>query len=340
MDEEVSENKIPSKAWEEANAWAVRMDDQSDDSELQAAFESWLATSPSHAEEYEKAKSALSEMTRPELVEAFLDEEQIMGNGFSRRSVIPRFYGALAAAASIALIFGLAAFYIGHPEGEIQRSATAKLEVLTLPDGSTLELDAASAVELVFDESQRTVRLLSGSAVFDIEEDIRPFEVLVGDHRIRDIGTVFSVSLRTGIENIESERVPFTVAVEEGEVEVSRIDDETSSPLSLFAGQKTELIPEVAKLPEPQAIELESFAPWRKGEYRYQDRPLSEVLADLQRHCQGRIFIEDEWLSEQRVTGILKVDNLDEAFAVLARVLPLKMIREGDERIEILRVDS
>ena len=55
-----------------------------------------------------------------------------------------------------------------------------ELRTVHLADGSTVELDASSAIGLDFTNSQRRVHLLAGSAVFDlslihISEPTRPY---------------------------------------------------------------------------------------------------------------------------------------------------------------------
>ena len=70
---------------------------------------------------------------------------------------------------------------------------------------------------------------------------------------------------------------------------------------------------------------MDAFATWREDRLRYRNRPLVEVLGDLQRYFHGRIELADPSLAELQVTGTLRTDDLDEALTVLRKILPLRV---------------
>ncbi|MEM1221644.1 MAG: FecR domain-containing protein [Verrucomicrobiota bacterium] len=308
------------RCFEEANAWAVRLDDDPDNVALRSELEEWLNTDERHRTEFEKARSMLLEMANPALIEPVR----------SRRTWV------LPVAASILILFGLTFFMLNRPTGDLVQTARAEQRSQLLADGTELTLDADSRVRVDFDEQSRRIVLVQGSAIFDIAAEARPFEVFVGDYRIEDIGTIFSVSLRSGFGPDDPDDASLTVAVAEGEVHIHRIDDASGPMVKLLAGERSELNSYSTDAPEVASISAAQFAQWRSGVLQYRNRPLREVLADLQRHYPGVIELSDSELAGQRVTGSLRTGDIKEAFEVLERVLPLEAKRTADNRIEVL----
>ncbi|WP_299851409.1 FecR domain-containing protein [uncultured Roseovarius sp.] len=63
-----------------------------------------------------------------------------------------------------------------------------------LVSGGRLHLDAGSAITDNTDSDTRAVTLLQGAAFFDVAKNPRPFEVMVGDLRVRVRGTAFETA--------------------------------------------------------------------------------------------------------------------------------------------------
>lgn len=59
------------------------------------------------------------------------------------------------------------------------------------------------------------------------------------------------------------------------------------------------------------------------------DRPLSELIAELDRYRTGRIFISDPSLKNLRITGAFSLANPDETLAKVRQVLALQETRLG-----------
>ena len=65
---------------------------------------------------------------------------------------------------------------------------------ITLVDGSTIQLNTNSRVEVDYTDARRTIVLMQGEAHFDVSKDpSRPFEVSAGLGRVRAVGTAFTV---------------------------------------------------------------------------------------------------------------------------------------------------
>src|SRR3546814_3966246 len=77
---------------------------------------------------------------------------------------------------------------------DLYRTVLGERRVVTLADGSTVSLDAASEVRVAYSERARELALVRGQARFDVAHDPRrPFAVQARDQRVVATGTAFNV---------------------------------------------------------------------------------------------------------------------------------------------------
>ncbi len=237
--------------------------------------------------------------------------------------IAPRQAGAIGVAllaASLVVAIGVemrpAADRTAHYETRIGETRT-----VTLADGSNIDLNTGSVVDVAFRGTERRVTLGRGEAAFRVAKDpSRPFLVAVGDVDVRDIGTVFNILHEAG-------RTVVTVA--EGRVAVSRRNENAQNgPVQLTAGDQLvmqDAAPDTVRRADPAMAMA-----WREGYLTYKDAPLTTVVSDLNRYFQNRIVLKDKDTGLRRFSGALKVDNEDAVVSRLAALLPLIIDRDGD----------
>ncbi len=283
-----------------------------------AAFQTWRAGHPANARAFERVAGLWN---APELGHA-LETARMSPDGRTPASGRPApvrsgLRAAMALAAALVLAIGL-----GQVTGVDPFTPAADLTTETgqrsdfsLPDGSTVRLNAASAVNIMFEDGKRGVELVRGEAFFDVTPDAdRPFEVAAGRSLTRVLGTAFSVALRKD----ETE-----VRVKRGHVRVS--GDDGGAPVDLTPGQGVTVAAghagHLAPL-EPQA----AFA-WLDGRFVFRDRPLSEVMDRLARHHRGKVVLTTDRLRNLRVSGNYRLDDPDNVVAALADIAGADMVR-------------
>ena len=114
------------------------------------------------------------------------------------------------AAIGLAVVGILAAgarFYLATPKGHIFATAVGGHEIVTLGDGSKIELNTNTIVHADVDASHRRAAIDKGEAYFQIAHDeSSPFVVTANGHLITVLGTKFSVradSSRTEVSLFE-----------------------------------------------------------------------------------------------------------------------------------------
>jgi len=306
-------------ARDEALARFVRMTSGDAAASDRADLDAWLRRDPRNRQEYERLTAVWNDL------DALPDPRaaQAVGGGLSRRRL---FQGTLALTGAATGIGALAIGGLtigGLPEAIAAdfRTGTGERRMASLTDGSQVELDAETALSLDFTPQLRRLRLLSGRALFNVMADPgRPFEVACGQGAVRALGTAFVVHRRAA---------DVVVAVTESAVSVSAPDGAASATrrIRLAAGQRvvyggSGLGPVTQASPEIETA-------WRRGKLAFEDRPLGDVIADLNRYRRGRIVIWDQALLDLRVDGIFDMASPDAALEGIVRTLPIQVLRLG-----------
>ncbi|OHX13618.1 FecR family protein [Chromobacterium sphagni] len=197
----------------------------------------------------------------------------------------------------------------------------------TLDDGSRLQLDADSRIELSYFAGRREARLLQGQAMFDVRPDAaRPFRVAADKVRVTVLGTRFAV------RNLYGE---VAVAVAHGKVRVARYEDadaaagsadDSRQRLLLVDGQQARL--RQGLLQPPQAVAPQAVASWRAGRLDFVDQPLADVLREFERYGPAGLALADARLGGLRLSGSFASRDPAAFARILPQVLPVR-VRPG-----------
>ena len=205
-------------------------------------------------------------------------------------------------------------------------TTTAGYERARLADGSTLELNTASAARVQFTAAERRVELESGEAHFEVAHDTaRPFVVSAGGVTVRAVGTAFNVRYVSGAVE---------VTVTEGNVAVGPAVSATGATL-VAANQRLalSLAPAAAPTPviEPLApADVRAVLAWQRRVTDFSDTPLSEVTARFNRHNVLQLVITDPALGSRRIGGIFALDDVEAFVRLLERDGIIRAERQGD----------
>ena len=235
----------------------------------------------------------------------------------ARRARVALAAASAAAVAAVVLIVGLAWRLTPPRPSATQEVAAATVFVtrpgqrrtLSLADGSRVEMDGGTTLQ-VASASGRQLDLDRGEAVFDVVHDpARPFTVFAGALQVRVLGTAFDVERDGGTE---------TVAVARGAVQASAGDQ----TVRLATGQSARATPsgglQVARTP------VADIGSWRRDRRLYRDRPLTEVVADLNRRYPQPTRISDDGTGRTRFTGVLVLGpSRTDTLRRLTALLPL-----------------
>lgn len=291
---------------EQAAAWLLRLNDPSCSDEDRRAFDAWLGASDRHAEEYRRFQRlwrrldgipAARSAGRPGRIAAFV-AVLALGAGL----LIGRQLGGSAAATE-----------------ETFATAIGETRQVVLADGTTVDLNADSRLVAVLDAATRRIRVERGEALFVVARDpARPFEVHAGAGVLRDIGTTFDVALAG--ENV-------TVGVIEGAVEVrlAGADEKT------VVGGGERIAYSSAGLSPPERFDGEAATAWRSGRFVFRDMPLSEVVAQVNRHHQRQTVLADGRLARLRVSGAFRTADREGLLTAIEALYSVRREEAGEK---------
>jgi transmembrane sensor len=299
--------------FEAASDWVVRLSaDHVEDSEL-AAFDGWLEASPANAAAYDRALGAWVELTtNAQAVRSALESP----TGATRRHMLRRWSlaaGAAAAAAIAAVVLtpqGL--LHPAHPE--VFETGRGEHRTLHLADGSTIDLNAVTRITVDLRRDRRSLTLAQGEAVFDVAHDVhRPFLVATGGDVVRVVGTRFAVRRRGD---------DLAVTVARGVVEVAA--DGSGAGQRLYPGQRLDRHADGRAV--MSAVSADEAFGWRVGRLIYRDRPLREVVDDLNLQFRRPIQLQDQTLGETKISGVFILDDEDAVLRRLALLAPMTIV--------------
>ena len=353
-----------------AALWFVRAQDPDFSRADREEFASWLAGSAEHVLEYlslaavsrdiHEASEHLDVDTLVALARQTGDDDNVValslrgaGVGVGKdhgesRNRVPR--PALWTAAAGLMITLMAGFWLSWSTSTVVHS-TVVGEQLSFPlqDGSVVTLNARSLVEVNYTDSERTVRLVSGEALFEVEEDPdRPFRVVTERAVIQALGTSFNVRHR-------EQRT--TVTVVEGIVDVRPLDEsgedngigrETSDDadaktpwpanagaVRLTAGQQVLMDSQTARVTVTEA-DVADTTSWRERRLVFEGRALSDVVSEFNLYSDRRIEIEDPDLASVLISGAFDADD-PESFALFLSSAGIAAVEQNARGLILLR---
>ncbi len=227
-----------------------------------------------------------------------LSDEQVRSLRRRRRSAIA---AVATAPVAIALLFMARDGFVGTPTAS--RVATrmfatraGERTTVTLADGSTVALNGATRLRIVYAEGQRRAELLAGQAFFDVRHDVaRPFVVRAGASETRVLGTAFDLDLT---------RTQVALAVYRGAVGF----DPAGAPRGVVvrAGYRSAVRGGVAAAP----TKFDPVLPdWRSGWIDTAGMRLDDLVEVLDRQGGVRIARPAEPLASTTVFGRFRTDD-------------------------------
>ena len=307
-----------------AARWAVRRDRG-----LSAAesidYELWLAADPRHAAAMQRTSAAWSLLDRiPESAAAPVLAADARRRSFWRRTVA---FGSLAAAALAVGLFVWSRPLPADPTLSAPAlSATTTPRLVTLSDGTVVQLNTGGEVSERFTAATRHVTLTRGEAHFAVAKNpARPFIVQAGALQVRAVGTAFNINLQSAAVD---------VIVTEGRVQLTT--GRPDAP-ALNAGERATLRRAAAGptlvVARIDAAAITQTLAWREPLMRLGGATLAELAAEFERATGRRLVLADPALADLRFGGRFRADDIDGFTHLLATTLDLDVERTADGAI-------
>jgi transmembrane sensor len=303
---------------DEAVAWLVRVQSDAATADDWKALTAWLEGSEDRIAAFEAAEMLSAEVGElaPQIAPALRPPSR--GEVLPLRKPRPR-WPSLAALGALAASLAAAPIVWQDYRGveTVYRTGPGQVRELALADGSHIHMDAASTVTVRLGWRERRVALADAEATFDVAKDAgRPFLIDVGDQQVRVVGTRFNIRHYDG---------DFVLTVSRGVVEV-REPARGEAPLArLTVGDELRHRDGSGHTAIAKVDPAAAFA-WAEGRLYCEDRPLSEIVAYLNRRYATPIRITPTAAS-RRFTGVLQLGDQETLVRQLGGYLRLPVRR-------------
>ncbi|OYW44769.1 MAG: hypothetical protein B7Z33_10180 [Sphingomonadales bacterium 12-68-11] len=300
----------------QALAWLVRLHSGEATREDLAAFGAWRGSDAANEAAYRETLSTwrlLGPALAPEPVVEFAmppGAAPIAATQLSRRRLLTGAGLALAAVVAAPLALGVSSVPAGATV-LVTRKGERRREVL--PDGVVLELNTNTRLVSWITNGRRELRLERGEALVSVgAERGQPLRAVADETVILADRARFLLSWYGGAEA--------RVLCLWGLIDVRA----NGLAHRLVAGQAVDAA-NGAVLREPPA-QVASVLEWRRGVLAFEGRPAGDVIAELNRYREGRVFLPAAQ-SDVAISGVIHLDRADAAVDHIARSLGMDVTR-------------
>lgn len=290
---------------QQAANWLTRLHDEDVSDTDRQAFNAWCQADPRHRVAIERMRSLWGSLDTLSAQPARIALNRAFAPQRARGAQVLGLLGVLLCG-----WLGLEHLPVWMAD---QRTGVGERRQIALEDGSQLQLNSNSAVDVKFDGHQRVIELLQGELWVDVAKDAqRPFVVRTDQGTATALGTRYMVKRAadgtTVVTVIES-----TVAVK----------GEGADSVKVAAGQRSIL--DHGHAQAAQAIANTDPDAWTRGLLKVNDQPLGEVLQTLASYRHGVVRFDAQALRDVRVSGVFKLDDSAAALSALADNLPIRV---------------
>ncbi|MCU7246803.1 FecR domain-containing protein [Pseudomonas koreensis] len=317
-----SSRPVPAHVLDAAIAWQLTLD----------------SSSPLEREEFAKWHAASEEHARAWRQLGMLDQRFSVANGPARTALLQSREGIRrrvrkigSGLASVVAVIALGLFVserylpLDYWLAD-QRTATGEQRTVRLADGTLLNLNTHSAVDVRFDDKQRLIVLQEGEILVETGHgDARPFIVETREGSMRALGTRFLVKREeqgTRLSVLQS-----AVAAHPQADPQEQILREGQQVLI----RNTGLEPVVALNPGADA--------WTRGMLVVDNARLEDLVHELGRYRRGYLGVAPD-VADLRITGSFPLHDTDKALSALLPTLPVQIEQHTPWWVTVAKADA
>ena len=285
-------------------------------------FDLWLAESYRHRAAYLRVKGIVAYAEHLAAVHAFkVDFPSGEAAPRKRRFAKSWIVFPLLAAASIALFAAFGLPYVAavmQPPDRTYSTDVGGQALLKFADRTQIELNTDTLVRYRMTSRERTVWLERGEAWFHVAHDAsNPFTVIVGKHRVTDLGTEFFV--RRSAEGMEVALLKGRASLSTEGAQTAMLkpgDDAIATRISMSMTRRS---------PQELADELA----WRRGVLVFRSARLADAVREVNRYNAVKLVIADPSIADLRFTGEIPSDSYEGFLRMAQSMMKLHADREG-----------
>ena len=222
-----------------------------------------------------------------------------------------------------AVLFLVVATYLWPNDSELiflQTAANESTQV-DLPDGTKIWLNQNSQLSYSIPFNKRNVKL-EGEAFFEVERmEDSPFTITGGETKTRVLGTSFNVRAYSNEDKV-------MVTVTSGKVQFE-LDKESGKGVILEKGDAGVFAKEIKQVEKVVADDINVLS-WKTKSLNFEETPLKEVCAAMERHFGIKIEIKNPALELCSFNGVYGQPNVDDLVETLKFSMNVNIERQNN----------
>ena len=318
----VNETPEPDALLREALDWVVRLKTGEPTRADIEALQQWREQSVAHeaafknaARVFRHAGVAASELAdQPATGDAALASQRLPPRVIGRRALLG---GAMAAAAAGYLIVRppLGLWPSLEELSADYRTGKGELRKIAVAPNVSLELNTQTSIALRSAPNETRIELISGEAsVTATRSSAKPFVLLAANGQISAVEADFNARCLDGVVSVTCLNGLVDVAHGSSTVQLRKAQQVSYSPAGIEASVQ---------------VDPGQVTAWQAGLLIFRDRPLSDVVDEVNRYRSGKIIITNADLRRRMVNGTFQINKLgdfvpqvQQLFGAQARSLP------------------
>ena len=236
---------------------------------------------------------------------------KVRAEHFSQKS--NKRYGLRASLAIAASALLVVLVSINSPTVELQQAYQYQQmqSVVTLPDGSIVELKKNASFNITYSDQLRLITLEKGDAHFSVATDKdRPFVVQHQGISITALGTAFYVRTHAHLQIQVTEH---SINIDSPYGKSWQLEEGTGSRLVKNNWQKL------------SSAQFEAGLAWREKLLIFSSEPLANVLKELELYLGKRVNVMNSALLQEKISGRFQTQSAELALAMIAEGSDLKV---------------
>lgn len=303
----------------EALDWLVRLHSGTFSEQSHREFRVWLGQTPRHRKAFSEASDLwedLGNLSHAQKASHF-PIFPLRKSHWMTPSAIPA-----ATAMLVLVIFGMslpALVKTMRIHLADYQTGTGEHAVIQLGEGTVVHLNTGTAINVTISGTHRKVTLVEGEAHFVVAPDPhRPFTVTTHTAMAQALGTEFT------IRTLKDETI-VTVLHHAVAVFQPATPQSTASSRTLRANQQARVTPEGGIEPV-KTINPTMAKAWQRGKLIFEEKPLVQVIAELNRYQSGAILVMNPQLDALKVTGVFDLTDTTAILQTIQKILPVSTL--------------
>lgn len=246
------------------------------------------------------------------------------------KSIPKKQFNWISIAASVLLVMSIIStiFYYVNIRKETFEVAFGENRNITLPDGSIVKLNANSSLKISKDWSEKNTRevWLSGEAFFTVtkkqNQGNAKFIVHTTKVDVEVLGTEFNVSERDTNTN---------VTLNSGKIRLNVHGNNDTQTILMRPGEQVSFSSNSTKI-NKREVKPEVVSSWVSNRWMLESTSLQEIATKIENTFGVEVVITDPQLANERMTGVILTNTLDEVLEGISTTYSIK-IKQEDNKI-------